>query len=334
MDIKETLRKLTSLEGVSGDELRVSRELCSILYELDLEPSVDPFGNVTVFIESDWANAPTVMLDAHLDRIGMVVTNIDEQGFLGVGAVGGLDMRTMPAQSVTVWGSEPLHGVISALPPHVTSDRTKVPAIDEIAVDVGLSAEQARAAVSLGDRVTVDGEFREMCGLISAPCLDNRSGVCVVLRALELLGDSAPSKNVAVCFSSQEETGERGAKQAAFRIAPDEAICVDVSFGRTPDSVPHETAALGSGVMIGFSAALDRWMSNSLCALAEDSGIPYTREVMPSATGTNADSIGISGKGVRCGTLSVPIRYMHTAVETVDPADIEAAARLIWEYIK
>ena len=135
-----------------------------------------------------------------------------------------------------------------------------------------------------------------------------------------------------MCFSAQEETGERGVKGAAFRLQPDEAIAVDVSFGRTPDSVPHETAVLGSGAMIGYSAALDRGMSDSLKSAAEKNGIPYTIEVMPSSTGTNADSISISRAGVKCCTVSIPIRYMHTPIETVRLSDIESAARLICEY--
>ena len=106
-----------------------------------------------------------------------------------------------------------------------------------------------------------------------------------------------------------------------------------MSFGRTPDGDPAKTAEMGSGVMIGFSPVLDKKMSNSLRALAIKTDIPFTCEVMPSSTGTNADAIGISGKGVRCCTLSFPIRYMHTSVETVKIKDIESTARLIFEYV-
>ena len=273
------------------------------------------------------------MLDAHIDQIGFIVSYIDPDGFLKVGACGGPDMRIMLAQSVTVHGVQDIRGVVSTLPPHVSSDHTKVPEAGDIAIDIGMTREEAEKSVPLGSRVTVDSDFRDLSdGVISAPSVDDRSGVCAVLCALDMLRGRKLRYNLAVCFSAQEETGERGVKGAAFRLQPDEAIAVDVSFGRTPDSVPHETAVLGSGAMIGYSAALDRGMSDALKSAAEKNGIPYTIEVMPSSTGTNADSISTSRAGVKCCTVSIPIRYMHTPIETVRLSDIESAARLICEY--
>lgn len=335
MDIIATLEKLTSLSGVSGDEVSISEAAVSLLSEYAVNVNADAFGNVTGKIPASDPSAPTVMLDAHLDRIGMVVTYIDESGFVKAGAAGGLDMKIMLAQSVTIFGKELIKGVISTLPPHVSKDHSKVPEIGEISIDIGMTKEQAEKVISLGDRIIINSEFRRLSGSrVSSAAIDDRSGICAVLSALEKLGGNAPSKNIAVCFSAQEETGERGAKQAAFRIMPDEAIVVDVSFGKTPDSAAHETAELGSGVMIGFSAGLDAEMSRKLRSIAQEKGIPFTCEVMPSSTGTNADAIGVSGKGAKCATLSFPIRYMHTPIETVDISDIEATASLIYEYIK
>ncbi len=332
MDIKQTLRTLTEQNGVSGDEFSASCTALELLKLYAPEAETDAFGNVTGTISCGVEGAKTLMLDAHIDQIGMIVTYIDDSGFIKVGACGGLDMRTMLAQSVTVHGNKPVQGVVCTLPPHVSSDHSKVPEIGELSIDIGMSKEQAERIISLGDRVTVNSRFRELSGLVSAPSIDDRAGVCVILRALELLQQKQLRYNIAVCFSAQEETGERGAKQAAFRLAPDEAIAVDVSFGRTPDSAAHETAEMGSGAMIGASAVLDREMTNMLKRLAEDNDIPYTIEVMPSSTGTNADAISISRSGVKCCTVSVPIRYMHTPIEAVDISDIEAAARLIAAY--
>lgn len=333
MDIKEQLKILTRETGVSGDELPASRKAAELLERYAEEVSVDAFGNVTGFVRSGVPGAKTLMLDAHIDRVGLIVTYIDEKGFLGVGCCGSIDVRTLPAQSVTVHGKRDIIGVVSTLPPHVQKE-SGAPEIGDIFIDVGMTKEQAEREISLGDRVTVNSLFCELCGdVISAPAIDDRSGVCAILAALEQLKGKPLAYDLAVCFSAQEETGTRGVKQAAFRIQPDEAIAVDVSFGRTPDSSQKDTAELGSGVMIGFSASLDKGMSNALRNLAEKRGIPFTCEVMPSSTGTNADSIGISGRGVKCCTLSFPIRYMHTSVETVDLRDIEATARLICEYI-
>lgn len=333
MDIKQTLRALTEQTGVAGDELNASRVALELLKKYAPDAKIDAFGNVTGTISCGIDGAKTLMLDAHIDQIGMIVTYIDDSGFIKVGACGGLDMRTMLAQSVTVHGVEPVQGVVCTLPPHVSSDHSKVPEIGELYIDVGMSREQAQRVIALGDRVTVNSRFRELSGLVSAPSVDDRAGVCVILRALELLQQKKPCYDLAVCFSAQEETGERGVKQAAFRLAPDEAIIVDVSFGRTPDSAAHETAEMGSGAMIGASAVLDRGMTQQLKKLAEMNDIPYTIEVMPSSTGTNADAVSVSRCGVKCSTVSIPIRYMHTPIETVDISDIEAAARLICEYV-
>lgn len=333
MDIKSTLKLLTEKAGVSGDEREAAEIAAALLREYAENVEIDPFGNVTGFVKSDNPEAETLLLDAHIDRIGMIVTYIDDKGFVKVGACGGLDMRIMLAQSVTIHGRRDVIGVICTLPPHVSSDHSKVAEIGELAIDIGMTKEQAEQCISLGDMITVNSGFRELSGeAVSAPAIDDRSGVCAILAALDMLRSRRLRCNLAVCFSAQEETGERGAKQAAFRIQPDESIAVDVSFGRTPDSEPQNTAELGSGVMIGFSAALDRGMSERLREIAKRKDIPFSSEVMPSSTGTNADSIAVSGRGVKCCTLSIPIRYMHTPIETLDLRDIVSTARLICEY--
>lgn len=333
MDIRETLKKLTGAVGVSGCEDNAAQTALELLKEYAPDAHIDNSGNVTALISSSYPGAKTLMLDAHIDQIGMIVTYINDDGSLKVGACGGLDMRIMLAQSVTVHGREPLRGVVQTLPPHVSSDHSKVPEIGDITIDIGMSREQAEKIVSPGDRITIASQFRELSEeTISAPAIDDRSGVCAILCALDMLKNQNSKYNIAVCFSAQEETGERGVKPASFSLEPDEAIAVDVSFGRTPDSTPYETALLGSGVMIGTSAVLDRGMTSALIKTAERKEIPYTIEVMPSSTGTNADSISVSRGGVKCCTLSIPIRYMHTPIETVNIADIYNTARLICHY--
>lgn len=334
MDIRAALKSLCNEAGVSGDEFPAAEKAAELLREYCGDVTVDEFGNVIGYIKCGRPDAKTLMLDAHIDRVGLIVTYIDDNGFVGVGACGSPDVRTLLAQSVTIHGKEKsIRGVVSTLPPHVKKGGD-VPDISEISIDIGMTKAQAESVISLGDRITVDSIFCELDGdMVSAAAIDDRSGVCAILAALDLLNGKKPAYDLAVCFSAQEETGERGAKQAAFRIQPDEALVVDVSFGRTPDSDPRKTAELGSGVMIGFSACLDKKMSETLRELAQNKRIPFTCEIMPTSTGTNADAIGISGKGVKCCTLSFPIRYMHTTVEAVRISDIETTARLICEYI-
>lgn len=337
-EMRSVLRSLCGKSGVSGDESSVSQLAAEMLKSYIGDVSVDSFGNVVGYIRSGNSSAKTLMLDAHIDRIGLIVTYIDDSGFLSVGACGSPDIKTLLAQSVTVHGKRDISGVVSTLPPHVKAQKDGgAPEIDNIRIDIGMTKQQVEEVVSPGDRITVNSEFRELSdkhgNIVSSAAIDDRSGICAIFAALDLIKGKKLAYDLAVCFTVQEETGERGAKQTAYRVQPDKAIAVDVSFGRTPDSDPKETAELGSGVMIGFSAVLDKKMSNSLRELAVRNKIPFTCEIMPSSTGTNADAIGVSGKGIKCCTLSFPIRYMHTSIETVNLKDIEATAKLISEYV-
>ena len=332
MDIKSVLKDLTGCAGVSGDEFSVSEKAAEYLRKYAENVSVDKFGSVTGFIPSGNPDAKTLLLDAHIDQVGLIVTYIAENGFVGVGACGSPDLKTLLAQSVTIHGKKDILGVVSTLPPHVKKE-TPVPETDDIFIDVGLSKEKAEECISLGDRITVNSKFRELSDkIVSAPAIDDRSGVCAILSAIEKLKGKKLKYNIAVCFSCREETGESGAKMNGYKLSPDLAIVVDVSFGNTPDSSPKDTAKLGNGVMIGFSASLDKEMSNTLCSLAKSFDIPYTREIMPGTTGTNADALGICKSGIRCCTLSMPIRYMHTPVETIDLRDIDSTAALICKF--
>ena len=229
MDIKAALRALTEEIGVSGDEFSASRKAAELLAEYAENVSVDGFGNVVGFVKCGKPNAQTLLLDAHIDRVGLIVTYIDDNGFLSVGTCGSPDIKTYLAQSVTVHGRRAVRGVVSTLPPHVSKDN-KAPEIGDISIDVGMSKAQAEEVISLGDRVTVDSRFRELCGgLISAPAIDDRSGVCAVLEALDMLKGKPLKYDLAVCFSAQEETGERGAKQAAFSAPQGVAVGADGS---------------------------------------------------------------------------------------------------------
>ena len=333
MNIKSILKQLTNEIGVSGDEFSVSGIAAELLTEYADDVQIDSFGNVTGVVMSSRSNAEALMLDAHIDQVGYIVTDIDEKGFVSVGSCGSPDLKMTLAQSVTIHGKEDINGVVSTLPPHVQKENG-APEIGDISIDIGMNKEQAEKIISQGDRVTINSCFKELYGdMVSAPAIDDRSGVCAILSALEMLKGKDTVYNLVISFSTQEETGERGAKQTSFRFQPDKCIAVDVSFGRTPDSAPKESAELGSGVMIGFSPALDKDMSESLRKLAKQKNIPFTVEVMPDSTGTNADAVSVSGKGVKCCTLSFPIRYMHTPIETVKLKDVENTAKLICEYV-
>lgn len=337
MDIAKVLEELCGVGGVSGGETEAHETALRLLREYAPDAKADNFGNVIGYVgngEND-GDKPLLMLDAHIDRIGMVVTHIDDDGFLKVGGMG-IDRRTLLAQSVTVFGKEKVHGVISTLPPHVAEDGKKAAKISEISIDVGMAKEQAEKVISLGDLVILDGEFSRLAGTkVCSPATDDRAGVAAVLYALDLLKEEKELPfRIAAVFAAQEEVGIRGTGVAAYNIDPDYAIAVDVTFAVSSGVSSSEAGKLGKGGMIGIAASLSRELSEKLISVAKEKEIPYQLEVMAGRTGTDADKISVTGGGVVTGLISIPQRYMHTPCEVLDTEDIKAVGQLIAEFIK
>ncbi len=331
-ELSVLLEKLCSAKGVSGAENEAAAVASELLSKY-MPVSVDALGSVT---GSTGSGDLHILLDAHLDQIGLVVNAIDEDGFLKVAKCGGADIRVLAASEVTVHGKEKLYGVITSTPPHLSSpdDSGKAKGFDDIAIDIGMDRETALKYVSLGDRITFNGDYLRLEGnRVSSPSIDDRAGIAAILRCLEILEGKVLDCKISVCFSSQEETGGSGAQTAAFRANADEAIAVDVSFASAPGVSGEKYAALGGGAMIGYAPSLDYSMSKKLSEIAEKENIPHQSEVMGGRTGTNCDEIQISGKGVKTALISVPLRNMHTAVEVCDLEDIESTARLMAAYI-
>lgn len=333
MDIKQTLKTLCEANGVSGEEFSASEIACNLLKKYTDNAEVDPFGNVTAFIGDKNNGKETLLLTAHIDEIGMIVSFIDDKGFIKVGKCGGIDTRLLAAQTVTVWGEKPIKGVISTLPPHVATDTKKAMKIENCAIDTGYTKKQLEKIVSLGDKITLDSRFSQlMNGQVTGKALDDRSGVASILYALDLLNGKELKYNIAVLFAVQEEVGSRGAKIGTYNITPDKAIAVDVSFAATPDAKAWKCGKLGEGPMIGISPSLAKEVTDELLSIAKAKNIKYQTEVMGGDTGTDADDISTTKQGVKTGLISIPEKYMHTPVEVVDVADVEAVGRLMALY--
>ncbi len=331
-EVSALLKELCAAKGVSGAENEAAAVAARLL-EKYMPAKTDALGSVTGSMGSGDTH---ILLDAHLDQIGLIVTAIDETGFLKVTKCGGADIRVLAAAEVTVHGRETLFGIITSIPPHLSKpeDANKAKGFDDIAVDIGLTCEEAKKLVSPGDRITFNGAYSELLGSrVSSPSIDDRAGVAVVLRCLELIKDKELNCKISVLFSVQEETGGSGAQTGAFAADADEAIAVDVSFASAPGVSAEKYASLGGGTMIGYGPSLDYAMSRKLSEIAESKGIPNQPEVMGRSTGTNCDQIQVAGKGVKTALLSIPLRNMHTAAEVCDLADIENTAKLMAEYI-
>lgn len=329
--ILELLEKLCLADGTSGDESAAAKTAAEELGKY-MSVTSDKLGNVIGRQEGEGTH---FLLDAHIDRIGLAVTAITEEGFLKVGACGGIDTRTLDAAEVMIYGRKPVYGVISAIPPHLTkSGENKASDVSDIVIDIGMDKETAEKYITPSDRVVVVSKFNKLLGSkVSCAALDDRAGVVSLLLACDMLKEKGVKPNMTVVFSVCEETSGSGAKTSSFAANADEAIAVDVSFARQPGVSEEESGILSNGPMIGFSSTLDFEMSKKFVTAAENKNIPYQKEIMGGRTGTNADSIAVSGYGTKMGLLSIPQRNMHTQAEIVDINDVINTAKLISEYI-
>ncbi len=331
-ELKNMIVSLSQANGTPGLESEIAEKIISFLPK-GMDAEIDKNGNVIASFKGKGKN---LLLDAHQDRIGLVVTAVADGGFLRVAKCGGTDARVLAAHDVTVWGKTVLYGVITSTPPHLLSadDAGKAKDFDDILIDTGLSREDAEKVVSPGDRVTLKAPVTELLnGRISCPALDDRAGCATIIRAAEIAMQSDNCPSITLMFSCQEETGGTGAVTGSYGICADECISVDVSFADAPDMPSKKCGKLGKGPMIGFSPVLCYEISKKLEAVAKENEIAYQLEIMSDATGTNADHIALSRGGIKTGLVSVPLRNMHTGVEVISVADVESSAQLIAKYM-
>jgi len=274
-----------------------------------------------------------ILLEAHLDEIGLVVTEVDEHGFLRVAKCGGVDLRVLPGARMLILADKPLPGVVCVMPPHLSAESEKL-SIDDIYIDTGLG-EKAKSRVSPGTVVVHNQRPKRLAtGLLTAKSLDNRVGGAAVLYALELLVSSKkPLPTITVLLSNHEELGNRGAQTGSFDIKSDMAVCIDATFGCDKNVTSVKSGELGQGPMIGIAPVLSRLLSDKMMKIAGRHNIKYQLEIMANGTGTNAETLAMTGEGLYSTLLSIPIKNMHTAVEVVDEEDIENTAKLLFSFV-
>ena len=300
--------------------------------ELEKYAEVLEFGQTGLLAKIDKGKDKTLLLDAHIDEVGFIVTSILGKGFLRVASVGGCDARILPATVVTVHGKEDIPAVFASTPPHLSKGDKEVLGLDDIVLDTGI--ENAEEIVSVGDLVTYRSDFCNLCGTkVSGKSLDDRAGVFCLLELAKRVFDKDLSYNLIICISDGEELGTRGAITAAFEASPDEAIAIDVSFGDGPNISAEKCGKLGAGAMLGISPVLDRGVTEKLKKIARDKNLPLQFEVMGGKTSTDADVISVSKSGVKTGLLSIPLRNMHTPAEIIDLADLESVVSLLEGYL-
>ncbi|MEG2004305.1 MAG: M20/M25/M40 family metallo-hydrolase, partial [Clostridia bacterium] len=281
-------------------------------------------------------NAKKLILDAHFDEIGFIVTGVFDDGFVSVTNVGGIDTRVLSASEVTIYGKKAVRGAFISKPPHLQTadEQTKKIELKDLYIDTGLEGATLKELVKVGDFADMRAETVMLSNnFIASKSLDDKVCIALILRALDFI--CMENLNVDVCclFSGGEEVGYIGASTGAFDISPDYAIAIDVCNPRFPDGdMSREHIELSRGVVISFSGTTCRPFTKQIIACAEKNKIPFQIKADPGRTGTNAHVIAVSREGVPTILLSIPLRYMHTASEVVSLEDVRSAAQLVAKF--
>ncbi len=327
--MKGLLKELCCAAGAGGYG-EIEQVLRRRLDRLAHEVYTDALGSVIGVRRCGAENAPLLLLEAHMDEIGFIVTHVDDDGFVHVASCGGIDRRVLAAAEVMLLAEKSYEGVFCSTPPHLAKEDKPLKELCDMGIDIGLPAKEVKRLIPKGTRGVFRPHFEELGDhRVCAKALDDRCGCAAVLRAMEILKDASLCCDVAALFAVQEEIGGGGAAAASFAVQPTAAIATDVSFAATPDAPAHKCGALGKGAMLGIAPGLDEAMTQRMRELAKAHDLPLQYEVMGGSTGTDADGIICARGGVRTALLSIPQRYMHTPVEVVDVRDVETVAQLM-----
>ncbi len=345
MGYKKTMRKeslaffkeLVNAPSPSGFEMPAAEVFRRYTEPFVHKVKTDVMGNVWAMIHPKAKRQ--IMLAGHMDEIGFAVNYISEEGLVYFATIGGHDLTIPLGQRVWIHtknGKVP--GVIGRKAIHLMNqeERKKVPEIQDLWIDIGAtSREEALKKVSLGDVITYQWEFQKLSdGIATARGFDNKMGSFVVAEALRLLSEKPPSKDVGVIgvATVQEEIGLRGARTSAYATGAEIGLAVDVTHATDYPGVDKRKEGdirLGKGPVICRGPNINHTVFDLLIATAEEEKIPYQLEVAPGGTGTDANAMQISGRGMATGLLSVPLRYMHTPVECLHLEDVENCAKLM-----
>ncbi len=329
--MKELLKELCLLCGVSGNENAVREYIIDKIKDI-CEYSVDPLGSIICLKKGKRTPDKKLMICAHMDEVGFIVTSVSEDGTLSFGTVGGVDASVAIGRQVLV-GERRLPGVVGSAAVHnlPTEERDKAPKIKDMYIDIGAdSRDEALRLVSPGDCVYFVPDFEEMGeSRVKCKAIDDRAGCAVMLRLMQ----EEHEYDTWYVFNVQEEIGLRGSGASAFSVAPDLAVVLEATTAADIDGVSGEkrVCALGSGPVVSFmdrSTVYDRELFRLAFDIAGKEGLPcQTKSLI--AGGNDAGAIHISRKGVRTIAVSVPCRYLHSASCLADMNDIENTYRLV-----
>ncbi|MEE1279909.1 MAG: M20/M25/M40 family metallo-hydrolase [Oscillospiraceae bacterium] len=331
--MKEILKKLCAPIAVSGDEKNLAQMIRAEVLPYCESVRLDRAGNLICEKKGKIAPKHKIMLAAHTDEVGFIITHITEGGLLKFTTVGGIDARILPAKQVTICARKPVYGVIGIVPTHLLSGEAKTSVISEENLYIDIGAESRKAAeelVSLGDEGTLSGDFTKLGdGHILARALDDRCGCAALIKLLQ----SEVPCDITVCFTVQEEIGCRGAHMVTETVAPDIAIVIDSTTACDIQDVTYDKSVcnLGKGGVVSFmdrGCIYDKELFNIIMKTAKESGIAAQEKRAVAGANDSAAIHKLCG-GVRTAAVSIPCRYLHTPACVIKYSDLEAVYDLV-----
>lgn len=337
-DTKNLITQLVAVPGLSGHELKIREHLTNLWQPLTDEIHTSKLGSLHAVHRGEGKSPRnSIAIATHMDTIGMMVTAIQD-GLLRLTEIGGIDDRTLPGLTVKVHTQDgELPGLIILPPDHTLppDQNSGTVEIKQLYLDTGLSAEDVARKVSIGDLVTFDLQAMELGdGYISAPAMDNRASVAVLTQILQILQTRKHLWDVWAMATVQEEVGLKGAGTSGFALRPTLAVVVDVNFGSGPGTPSHESFEMDKGPTFDFGPSTHPKLYQAFIDFANQQEIPFQRCVYTRGSGTDADRLQLAAEGIPTMIIGLPLRYMHTPVETIQLRDIQRAARLIAGFIE
>lgn len=331
--MKELLKELCLINGISGDESAVRDYIITQIGNY-CDYKVDNLGNLICFCKGKKSSDKKVMICAHMDEVGFIVTYINDDGTLAFGEVGGIDTSVIIGRQVKIGN---ISGVIGSTAVHNLDkdERENPPKTDSLYIDIGAdSKEDAEKYIHLGDSVCFDSEFLEMGRCIKSKAIDDRAGCAMMIKLIR----EQPEYDTYFVFNTQEEIGLRGSRVSAFTVQPDFAIVLEATTAGDIDGVSgaRKVCELGKGAVVGFmdrSTVYDKQLYKLAFSTAEECGLPCQTKTMI-AGGNDSGAIHLTGRGVRTIAVSVPCRYLHSPSCVIDYADLDSTVALVRELAK
>ena len=341
------LKLLCETAGATGYEKNISVIVKTIFEKFCDEVITDRFSNVIGVmkakvreVSSQGEKPIKIMFTAHMDEIGMLVTKVENGGFVKITKISGVDPKTLTAKKVIIHtAKKPVKGIVTSIPPHLTSaeDRKKAPDFDELYVDTGLSDEEAGEIIFPGDVVTYAPSFETQgMNMVSGKSLDDRAGIFTLIKTMQILKERSFGCDVIFLAAVSEEFNSLGAAAGTYRVEPDLSVVVDVTHGKVGAadvSDEHQLFSLGKGPVVCKAPILSSKLTNGILEICREKGVRSKIEVDNRDTGTDAFYVSVAKKGCATALLSLPLKYMHTQVEMINLKDIEMTAEIMADLV-